>query len=145
MSDRKYKHSSFSEVRARGNVTADPKFSDDGTPFLSFQIAVDEFYQSQGQQQKRTHFFGIVAYGDVAERGQREVFKGAPVEVSGKLRSDEMGRGDVKERKTRIHAHSIRCMIWADDQPEEPPRSRASRPAQQQQRRDQHEEEDCPF
>lgn len=139
----KYKHHSFSSIIAVGNITAEPKLMTDGTPFLSFQIAVDEFFKDRNsEQQRRTHFFGVVAYGDVAERAYKEIAKGAPVLVEGRLRSDEMGQGERKERKTRIHATKVKCLAWLEDdgnREQRPPSRQRAQPPRYE------DEEDCPF
>lgn len=156
-----YKHNSFSQVTAVGNVTCDPHYSEDGTPFLSFQIAVDEFYGGgEGQEPNRkTFFFGVVAYGDVARKGRREVWKGAPVFVHGKLRQDDAprGQGTTGERKTKIHAFQIRALVWPQQEeqrertqqrPQQNSRqsySRPSQPPQRQQYQQEPDDDDAPF
>jgi single-strand DNA-binding protein len=71
-----------------GNATADPelKVLANGTPKLSFSIAVNHFWTDQeGAKQEKTSFFNVVAWRGLAEDAVRVVEKGIRLVITGRL------------------------------------------------------------
>lgn len=79
---------SASPIVLLGNATQDPelKYLDNGTPKLTFGIAVNHYWTDQaGAKQEKTSFFNVVAWRGLAEDAARVLEKGIRVVVSGRL------------------------------------------------------------
>ena len=71
-----------------GNATGDPelKYLNNGTPKLSFSIAVNHYWTDQdGGKQEKTSFFNVVAWRGLAEDAARVIEKGIRLVISGRL------------------------------------------------------------
>lgn len=71
-----------------GNATQDPelKVLANGTPKLSFSVAVNHFWTDQGgEKQEKTSFFNVVAWRGLAEDAARVVEKGIRLVIVGRL------------------------------------------------------------
>jgi len=71
-----------------GNVTTDPelKYTAQGTPKLSFSIAVNHYWQdSEGEKKEDTSYFNITCWRYVAEDTASVLEKGMGVIVHGRL------------------------------------------------------------
>ena len=82
------------------------------SPVANFSIAISErFKDRQGQQQEKTEWLNIVAWGNLAEICKRYLKKGSLVMIEGKLttRSWENNEG-VKQYKTEIVASNMQML-----------------------------------
>lgn len=73
-----------------GNLTKTPelKYTPSGTAVCSFSIACNERYKDkQGQQQEKTEFVNLVAWGNLAEIISKFFDKGKEIYVEGKLQT----------------------------------------------------------
>lgn len=71
-----------------GNVTTDPelKYTAQGTPKLSFSIAVNHYWQdNEGEKKEDTSYFNITCWRYVAEDTANVLEKGMGVIVHGRL------------------------------------------------------------
>lgn len=83
-----------------GNLTQDPdlKFLPNGTPKLSFGIAVNHFWTDQsGEKQEKTSYFNIVAWRQLAEDAARNLEKGMRVVITGRLEQRSWDSDDGKK------------------------------------------------
>ncbi len=83
-----------------GNLTQDPdlKFLPNGTPKLSFGIAVNHFWTDQaGEKQEKTSYFNIVAWRQLAEDAARTLEKGMRVIITGRLEQRSWDGDDGKK------------------------------------------------
>lgn len=79
---------SASPIVLVGNATQDPdlKYLENGTPKLTFGIAVNHYWNDQsGAKQEKTSFFNVVAWRGLAEDSARILEKGIRIVVSGRL------------------------------------------------------------
>ena len=78
---------SNADVTIKGNVTADPevKFSNNGNARLLFSVASNRNFQVNGEWQKETSFFNVVAWRKTAEDAAAILEKGLPVIITGRL------------------------------------------------------------
>lgn len=79
---------SQSAITVIGNLTADPQltFANNGTPKLSFSVAVNYFWNdADGARQERTSFFNAVIWKQLAEDAAAVLQKGMRVVVTGRL------------------------------------------------------------
>ena len=87
------------------------------SPVANFSIAISErFKDRQGQQQEKTEWLNIVAWGNLAEICKSYLKKGSLVMIEGKLttRSWENNEG-VKQYKTEIVASNMQMLDSRQD------------------------------
>jgi single-strand DNA-binding protein len=95
-----------------GNLTRDPelRFLNSGSASLNLSIAVNRRWQNRQTQEweERVSFFGVVAYGAMAENAANSLSKGNRIVVSGRIeqRSWETENGE-KKSAVEIHAEEI--------------------------------------
>lgn len=79
----------FNKVILGGRLTADPELKQiaNGTPVVSFSIAVNRRYQSKDNGQQQTDFFNVTAWRATAEFVSRYFHKGSSICVSGSLQN----------------------------------------------------------
>jgi len=90
MSDEKIRLPNINQVMLSGRLVADPetKFTQSGTQYATFRIAVDTPKKTKdGEWEKETLFIKVSTFGYLAEKIQSQVKKGTPVIVEGRLRS----------------------------------------------------------
>jgi single-strand DNA-binding protein len=78
----------LNSVCIAGNLGADPdlRYTQSGTAVANLNIAVNEHYKdSNGEPQKRTHWFRATAFGRTAEIAAEYLAKGSKVGIAGKL------------------------------------------------------------
>jgi|1186.fasta_scaffold455216_1 single-strand DNA-binding protein len=98
----------FAKVTILGNVGRDPetRYTKSGTMNVSFSVATNRRFTDQsGQQQERTTWFRVTAWGKLAETVDKLVqqgflTKGRQVLVSGRLETSEYTGQDGKDRTT---------------------------------------------
>lgn len=94
-----------------GIITADPEVKFVGeTPKMEFSIACDYSWRDkQGDWQKETSFFNVIAWRDLAENAARSLKKGVAVTITGRLaqRSWEDKESGAKRYAIETVADSI--------------------------------------
>lgn len=98
----------FNKVILGGRLTADPELKQisNGTPVVSFSIAVNRRYQSNGQTQ--TDFFNVTAWRSTAEFVSRYFHKGSAICVVGNLQNRSWtDNQNVKRYATDIIADEV--------------------------------------
>lgn len=78
----------INRVALSGNLVRDAELrtTANGKQIVRFTLAVDQFYQnSQGEKQKRVHYFGCTLFRTNAEKMLPHLFKGAKVALEGRL------------------------------------------------------------
>ena len=81
---------SVNKVILIGRLGKDPevKYTGNGTPLARFTLATDESFKDRsGEQQKRTEWHTIVAWGKLAEICGEYLAKGKQVYIEGSIRS----------------------------------------------------------
>ena len=75
----------FNKVILGGRLTADPELKQiaNGTPVVSFSIAVSRRYQSKDSGQTQTDFFNVTAWRERGETCAKYLSKGKKVSVVG--------------------------------------------------------------
>ena len=115
-------------ITVTGNVGRDPeiKFSQSGTAILKFTVADT----SGRDDNKKTQWWNIVCFGDLAENVAASINKGTRVQVLGKVQREKYtGQDGVEKERTEILADDVGISLrW---QPAgDPPVSRVTSPAQ---------------
>lgn len=121
-----------------GNLTRDPdlRYTTSGRGVVSFGLAVNRRYQTNGEWQEETSFFNVVAWGDLGENIAASVEKGARVFVTGRLaqRQYDTKEGEKKSIVEIIADDAGPSLRWATAQVERIERDSGqatSRPQQQ--------------
>ncbi len=81
---------SINKVILVGRLGKDPevKYTNNGAPVAKFSVATDEVYKDRaGEQQRRTEWHNIVAWGKLAEICGEYLVKGKLVYIEGSIRS----------------------------------------------------------
>jgi single-strand DNA-binding protein len=110
---------SVNKVILLGNLGADPelRYTNSGTAVANFRIATNERWNDRnGEQQERTEWHNIVAWGKLGEICGKYLKKGRPVFVEGRLqtRSWEDQSGN-KRYTTEIVALNMQMIGRASD------------------------------
>jgi len=89
----------MNKVTIKGALVRDNnlKVSEKGNPFLSNSIAITE-----GKDKKRTDYFNIVAFGDIAEKIASDTKKGDTIHFEGKLQNNNYEKDGVKVYRDQI-------------------------------------------
>ena len=106
--------SSYNRVILIGNLTADPevRYSQDGSAIAGFNLAINERWKSKdGQDQERTDFIGVSAFGKQAELVQRFFSKGKPIMLEGKLRQETWEDKDTGKKRSKTTVRMERLMF----------------------------------
>lgn len=80
------------EVNVVGNLTRDIelRFSQNGKPWASFSVAVNEFQRGRdGERSEQTSFLNCKIFGDAAENLAESSSKGTRLMVHGRMRQEE--------------------------------------------------------
>jgi single-strand DNA-binding protein len=110
---------SFSQVNLLGNLGRDPetRYTPNGTMNVSFSLATNRRWtDSNGQQQERTTWFNITAWGNLADTVNKlaqdgYLAKGRQVFVSGRLDSREYAdRNGVNRTSLDVYALDIKLV-----------------------------------
>lgn len=113
--------SGFTTVTILGNLTRDPESKQTRTnkTVVSFSVAVNR--KSGGEEY--ASFYGVQAWGKLAETVARYCVKGKQVLVSGRLHQERWEDQDGKKReRTKIVANDVVFMGPPDAGRREPPR-----------------------
>jgi single-strand DNA-binding protein len=95
---------SVNKVILLGNIGKDPeiKFLPSGMVVAKFSLATSErFKDKSGEQQERTEWHNLVAFGKLGEIVRDYVKKGAKLYVEGSLRTDSWEDKETKQKKYR--------------------------------------------
>ncbi len=93
----------LNQVEVIGNVTRDPELrqTPNGGSVCSFGVATNFAWKDRsGEQQEKTEFHNIVAWGDLAQALAETVKKGRKVYISGRLQTRSWETPDGKKRWT---------------------------------------------
>ena len=97
-----------------GNLGADPemKYTAPGTAVCTFRLATSEkFVSRDGQEQERTEWHRVVAWGKLAEICGQYLSKGRQVYVEGSIRTNSWDDNDgVKRFRTEINAREVQFL-----------------------------------
>lgn len=109
---------SLNRVTLIGNLGSDPevKKTTSGQPVANFNIATNESWKDKdGNDQERTEWHKIVAWGKLAELCEKYLEKGKSVYVEGKLQTREWNDKEENKRSTtEIVAQVIQFLTPAD-------------------------------
>src|SRR5690625_2732265 len=97
--------SSLNRATIIGNLTAAPemRFTQGNTAVCNFSVATNErFKDRNGEQQERTEFHRVVAWGRLAEICNEYLGKGSKVYIEGPLQTQEWEKDGVKRYTTEI-------------------------------------------
>lgn len=110
-----------------GHLTRDPelRYTQSGLAVADFGLAVNRYYNKDGQKQEEVSFFDVVVYGDRAETIHQYTEKGSPLMVDGYLKQDRWEKDGQHRSKVRVVVESFQFMGGrreqkADEQPDEP-------------------------
>ena len=97
-----------------GNLGADPelKYTASGTPMCTFRIATSEsFKDREGNQQERTEWHRVVAWGKLGEIAAQYLSKGRQVYIEGRISYRTWDKDDgTKGYMTDIVARDIQFL-----------------------------------
>jgi single-strand DNA-binding protein len=88
-----------------GRLTQEPelKFLGNGTPKLTFSLAVNHFWKdSSGETQEKTHFFNVIAWRNLAEDAAAILEKGLQVIVQGRLEQESWDDKETGKKQSRV-------------------------------------------
>lgn len=97
-----------------GNLGRDPelRYTQSGQSVCNFSIAVSEKWKGKdGQQQEKTEWFNIVAWGKIGELCSQYLAKGRTCYIEGRLQTREWENKDgQKQRTTEINASTVQFL-----------------------------------
>lgn len=97
-----------------GNLGADPemKYTASGTPLCTFRLATSEtFNDRDGNQQERTEWHRVVAWGKLGEICGKYLSKGRQVYIEGSIRTRSWDDQDGNKRyMTEINARDVQFL-----------------------------------
>lgn len=120
---------SVNKVILIGRLGKDPelKYTPSGAPVVNFSLATDESFKDRnGEQQNRTEWHRIVAWGKLAEICGEYLTKGKQVYIEGSIRSREYE--DKSGNKRTVHEIIARQMTMLGSRADSE-RAAAERPA----------------
>ncbi|MBI3486310.1 single-stranded DNA-binding protein [Candidatus Daviesbacteria bacterium] len=93
---------SWNRVELIGNLTRDPelRYTPSGAAVVSFSIATNRTYMSDGEKKEEADFHRIVAWNKLAELCSQLLKKGNRVFVSGRLQNRSWEGQDGQQRQT---------------------------------------------
>jgi len=119
---------SLNKVMLIGRLGQDPemKHTPNGNSVCSFSIATSEKYKDkQGQQQEKTEWHRVEAWGKLAELCNQYLSKGRQVYIEGKIKTDTVEKDGDKKYFTKISALSVQ-FLGAQSDSGEPVRKTAT-------------------
>jgi single-strand DNA-binding protein len=104
-----------------GYVSRDPelKYTRDNKAILSFTVGVPGY--SGGKE--TTEWIKVTVWDSLAERLARELWKGCPVDVEGRLKTDEWTnpKTGATQNKTQVWAYKVQVLVWPPKTEQQPP------------------------
>lgn len=85
-------------LMGRLGQNAEVRYTPAGKAVMNFSIAVNERWGTGEQQQEKTHWFSVSAFGEWVTKYQGSMVKGAEVVVYGKLTQRNFTRKDGGEQ-----------------------------------------------
>jgi len=97
-----------------GNLGADPetRYTPSGTAITNWRMATTESWKDKqtGEQQERTEWHNINAFGKLAEIAGEYLKKGSQCYVEGKLRTDVYEKDGITRYTTKIIADTMQMI-----------------------------------
>lgn len=96
-----------------GNLGADPelKYTASGTPVCKFRMATSEAFKDRdGNQQERTEWHRVTAWGKLAEICGQYLSKGRQVYVEGSLRTSSWEQDGQTRYMTEVNARDVQFL-----------------------------------
>lgn len=110
---------SYNKITIIGNLGRDPemRYLPSGDPVTSFSVATSERFRTRdGQQQERTTWFRVSAFGKLAETCNQFLHKGSYVYVEGTLSQQEYtDREGVQRQSLEVRAREMRMLDKRSD------------------------------
>jgi len=119
---------SLNKVMLIGRLGQDPELKNtpNGNAVCSFSMATSEKYKDkQGQQQEKTEWHRVEAWGKLAELCNQYLSKGRQVYIEGKIKTDMVEKDGDKKYFTKISALSVQ-FLGAQSDSGEPARKTAT-------------------
>ena len=105
---------SFNRITIVGNLGRDPemRYMPSGDPVASFSVATTERWRTRdGQQQERTTWFSVSAFGKLAETCSQYLHKGSYVYLEGTLSQREYtDREGAQRTSLDVRAREMRML-----------------------------------
>jgi len=105
---------SYNKITIIGNLGRDPemRYLPSGDPVTSFSVATSERFRTRdGQQQERTTWFRVSAFGKLAETCNQFLHKGSYVYVEGTLSQQEYtDREGAQRQSLEVRAREMRML-----------------------------------
>ena len=106
-----------------GNLGKDPevRYTQAGSPIAHFSIATSEKWKDKqsGQQQEKTEWHNITAFGRLAEISGEYLRIGSKVYIEGKLATSSWEKDGQKHYKTEIHMREMQMLDSKEGAPRE--------------------------
>jgi len=110
---------SFNRITIVGNLGRDPemRYLPSGDPVASFSVATTERWRTRdGQQQERTTWFNVSAFGKLAETCSQFLHKGSYAYIEGPLSQREYTDRDGAQRTSLdVRAREMRMLDRRDE------------------------------
>lgn len=104
----------FNRAEIIGNLGADPetRYSQGGTAITQIRVATMERWRDKrsGEQQERTEWHNVTAFGRLAEIMGEYLHKGSQVFIAGRLQTDSWEKDGVKRYMTKIIASELKML-----------------------------------
>ena len=98
-----------------GNLGKDPelRYTQSGAAVVNFSMATKKRWKKDGEQQERTSWHNIVAWGPLAEAVGKNLSKGSKVMVQGDSHTRSWDGDDgTKKYITEVTAKEIEFLSW---------------------------------
>ena len=108
----------MNRVTLAGHLTRDPELKNVGTAGTSMcklGLACNKKYKMKsGEEKEETLFINVTLWGKAAEYVAKNMKKGRPVLVEGRLKSDEWEDRDTGKKRTaiEINADRVQALDW---------------------------------
>lgn len=98
----------MNQVNLVGRLTREPelRYSQNGTAFCTFTLAVDRAYQKKGEE-KKTDFIPVYCIGSTAENSANYLTKGKLAGVSGSIQVSSWEKDGQKQYRTEVFAERV--------------------------------------
>ena len=110
---------SYNKITIIGNLGRDPemRYMTNGDPVTHFSVATNERFRTRdGQQQDRTTWFRVSAFGKLAETCNQYLHKGSYVYVEGTLSQQEFtGTDGTLRTSLEVRAREMRMLDKVGD------------------------------
>jgi len=84
------------------------RYSQSGSPFGNFSIAVDASYNKDGQKVEKTYWFDVSCFGQTAELAANFLHKGSKVLVEGNLEVQEWPDRETGQNRSKVTVRAQR-------------------------------------